>query len=233
MRETDLFEPVRDYLQQQGFAVAAEVRHCDVAARKDDELVIIELKTSLNLTLVGQAVRRQSVADAVYVAIPEPKRITKTLKQSQRVLARLGLGLLTIRFGPLRTSVNCRLEPSYRGRLDRRERNRILKEMDGRSLQLNTGGMNNLPIVTAYREQAITLASILSIRGSCSVGELKPITGDKTTAILYKNHYGWFIREGRGRYALSPAGADALREYPELVALALPLAAHVDENKPA
>ena len=138
MRETELFEPVRDYLQQQGFAVAAEVRHCDVAARKDDELVIIELKTSLNLTLVGQAVRRQSVADAVYVAIPEPKRITKTLKQSQRVLARLGLGLLTIRFGPLRTSVNCRLEPSYRGRLDRRERNRILKEMDGRSLQLNT-----------------------------------------------------------------------------------------------
>jgi len=233
MRETDLFEPVRDYLQNQGYAVAAEVRHCDVAARKKDELVIVELKTSLNLTLLGQAVQRQTVADAVYVAIPEPRRITKTLKQSQKVLARLGLGLLTIHFGPLRTSVNCRLEPNYRGRINRRERNRILKEMEGRSLQLNTGGMNNLPIVTAYREQAITLASILSIRGSCSVGELKPITGDKTTSILYRNHYGWFIREARGRYALSPEGAEALHEYPELVALALPLAAKLDEQNPA
>ena len=86
---------------------------------------------------------------------------------------------------------------------------------------------------TAYREQAITLASILSIRGSCSVGELKQITGDKTTSILYKNHYGWFIREGRGRYSLSPEGADALEEYPELVALALPLADRLDEQNQA
>lgn len=224
MRETELFEPIQQYLLEQGYAVAAEVRHCDIAARRDEALIVVELKTALNLTLVGQAVQRQTFADEVYIAIPEPRRLTKTLKQSQKVLKRLGIGLLTVSFGPLRTTVACRLAPNYQGRVNRRERQRIMQEMDGRSLQLNTGGMTNLPIVTAYREQAVTLASILSVRGACTVRELKPVTGEKTASILYKNHYGWFVREGHGIYALTEVGRTALDDYPELVELALPLA---------
>lgn len=228
MLETELFDPVREYLEAEGFAVAAEVRHCDIVAAKDDHIVIIELKTSLNLTLVSQAVQRQSVADEVYVAIPEPKRITKTLRHSQKVLKRLGLGLLTVSTGPLRSIVQCRITPDFSGRINKKERQRIIKEMNGRSLQLNTGGATGIPIVTAYRETAITLATLLSLKGPRSIRELKPIAGEKTGTILYKNHYGWFVREARGIYGVTERGCEELSTYPELVGLAKALADNLD-----
>ena len=42
MRETDLSQPVKNYLVSRGYRVQAEVKDCDIAARNDDELVIVE-----------------------------------------------------------------------------------------------------------------------------------------------------------------------------------------------
>lgn len=225
MLETELFDPVRDYFEARGFAVAAEVRHCDVVAIKSDHLVIIELKTSLNLTLISQAVQRQAIADEVYVVVPEPKRATRSLRHSKEVLARLGLGLITVSQSPLRRVARCLLKPSasYEGKTKDKERKRVLKEIDGRSLQLNTGGATGVPIITAYRETAITIATLLSEKGPRRIAELKPLTGEKTGTILYANHYGWFVRESRGIYGVTEKAREALKGYPELYKMALSL----------
>ena len=48
---------MKRFLESQGYEVKGEVGNCDVAAvRGDEELVVVELKQSLNLELVLQAV---------------------------------------------------------------------------------------------------------------------------------------------------------------------------------
>ena len=74
LRESDLYAPVRDYLEGLGYEVRGEVRGCDIAAVRDGELIVVELKTGFTLELIYQAVDRQRVADGVYVAVPLPKR---------------------------------------------------------------------------------------------------------------------------------------------------------------
>jgi hypothetical protein len=71
LRETDLYAPVKAWLEAQGFEVKSEVGAVDVMARRPEEdPVIVELKTGFTLKLLQQAVARQSVSDWVYVAVP-------------------------------------------------------------------------------------------------------------------------------------------------------------------
>ena len=50
--ETDLYKPVKAFLQTQGYDVKAEVNSCDVVAKKSDgSLVIVELKKGFNIDL--------------------------------------------------------------------------------------------------------------------------------------------------------------------------------------
>ena len=70
MIETELSPPVKAYLEFHGYQVNCEVKDCDIVAIKGDELVIVELKTSVNLTLLVQATKRQSIGDCVYIAVP-------------------------------------------------------------------------------------------------------------------------------------------------------------------
>ncbi len=219
MKETDLFAPVRDYFAEKGFDVAAEVKHCDVVATREGELVVIELKTSLNMTLITQAVKRQRLTNQVYVAIPEPKKKSKRFREQISVLKRLGLGLLTVYQSPVRSVANLQLEPNYSGRITRRKREALEKELRGRSLQPNLGGTRG-QVYTAYRETAVTIAYLLSERGPSKPSALAPLTGEKTRTIMYLNHYGWFQRIERGIYDLTDTGKEALSDYPEVVELA-------------
>jgi hypothetical protein len=75
MRETDLYPPIKQFLEQQGYAVKAEVGPADVVAvRGDEPPVIVELKTGFALSLFHQAIERQTVTDAVYIAVrAEPR----------------------------------------------------------------------------------------------------------------------------------------------------------------
>ena len=73
-RESELYAPVKSWLEARGFEVKAEVGAADVVACRDgDDPVIIELKTGFSLTLLQQAVARQAITDAVYVAVPRWK----------------------------------------------------------------------------------------------------------------------------------------------------------------
>ena len=95
----------------------------------------------------------------------------------------------------------------------------MLREVDGRSIQPNSGGSNG-PIYTAYRETAVIIACLLAKRGPSRPAEIAPLTGPKTRSILYINHYGWFERVSHGVYQVTSSGKKAIREYPDIVALA-------------
>ena len=46
MTEKELYPPVRDLFKKRGYKVNAEVCDCDMTAVRDDEFIIVELKTA-------------------------------------------------------------------------------------------------------------------------------------------------------------------------------------------
>ncbi|MEO6607938.1 MAG: hypothetical protein ABIN69_05670, partial [Aestuariivirga sp.] len=95
MPETDLYHPVKTFLETQGFTVKAEVKGCDVVAMRGDEPpVIVELKTGLTLQLFYQAIDRLALTDTVYIAIARPKR--RVPIEAVKMAKRLGLGLIVV-----------------------------------------------------------------------------------------------------------------------------------------
>ena len=214
---------MRDWLAANGYTVRGEVRDCDVAAARDGELVVIELKLGLSLALLAQAARRQRHAESVYVAVARPANRARWLARARdtlHLLRRLELGLLLVSPRPdrRRPAVEVVLHPvAFQRRRRPDERRAVLTELAGRSVDLNRGGSRGAPLVTAYREAAIRVACALAERGPSSPRELRAAgTGQRTLAILSGNVYGWFERVARGVYALAPRGRAALAQYPEL-----------------
>jgi len=81
LRETDLYPPVKAWLESLGYQVKAEIGAADIMALRADEengddMVIVELKRAFSLALLLQGVERQRLTDLVYVALPEPARGT-------------------------------------------------------------------------------------------------------------------------------------------------------------
>ena len=53
MAEAELYEPIKRFLETQGYAVKGEVGACDiVAVREDEGPVVVELKERLTIVLV-------------------------------------------------------------------------------------------------------------------------------------------------------------------------------------
>ena len=101
MAEADLYDPIKRFLETQGYAVKGEIGECDIVALRDDENpVVVELKERLSLALILQAVDRLSTSDAVYVAFRVGKGYSASWRSRQKqvksLLRRLGLGLLTV-----------------------------------------------------------------------------------------------------------------------------------------
>lgn len=220
--EADLYRPVRDYLVAQGYTVRGEVRNCDIAAVKGDDLIVIELKRALNVPLLVQAVQRQKLTDSVYVAIPRPSNMRKWQAESkgvQAVLRRLELGLILVSLKRGRPPVEIVFHPVPAERRRRKQAKRaVIQEIERRSGDFNEGGSTRRKIVTAYRENAVQIATCLAELGSLSPKKLRELgTGPKTQSILYRNVYSWFERVGQGVYALRSKGRAALTDYPELV----------------
>ncbi|MDD4503388.1 MAG: hypothetical protein PHS15_01010, partial [Clostridiaceae bacterium] len=97
-REEDLYKPIYDYFSDLGYTVHSEVDHCDVAAVKEDELFVVEMKKTLNLDVILQAALRQKLADMVYIAVPKPGKdlFSKRWKNICYMLKRLQLGLMVV-----------------------------------------------------------------------------------------------------------------------------------------
>jgi len=221
INESDLFKPIQAYLINQGYSVKAEVLHCDITAVKDEELLVIELKKNLNLSLLIQAANRQKFADSVYVAIAkEPnKALPRHFKGACHLLKRLELGLIMVTFLKTKTKVEIIFHPAeHKKRKSHKVRHNIIREISGRTGNFNTGGSTRRPIVTAYRESTIHIACFLLAHSELSPARLRQFgTSTKTQRILSDNHYGWFERVKRGLYRLHPQGKKALERYPDLV----------------
>ncbi|MGZ9583392.1 DUF2161 domain-containing phosphodiesterase [Paenibacillus marinisediminis] len=238
-KETDLYLPIKGYWEARGYHVKAEVRHCDIVALHPDDPespVIIELKASINLTLVLQALERQKSSAAVYIAA-ELKRGQGAGRKRLNAIAvlcrRLGIGLMTVTFyarKPAFVEVHCTPHgdsgvlysaAAAQPKRMRARTSRLVREFDARSGDYNVGGSTKQPLVTAYREKALRVAAVLQggpnrpvkVRDACGVGD--------AAAILQRDVYGWFTRVERGIYALTPAGEVALRTYADVVSAAL------------
>ena len=219
--ETDLAGPVYAYLARLGYTVRSEVKDCDIAAIKDDELLIIELKKTLNLALVVQAVRRQRLSDSVYVAIPRPSNKWKWTKESrgaQHLLRRLELGLILVSLDRGRPPVEVVFHPLPFARRKRSAARRaVLEEITHRTADYNKAGSTRTKLATAYRENAILVACCLLVEGHCTPARLRAMgTGERTLSILRLNAYGWFERVEHGIYALSARAPADLESWPDL-----------------
>ena len=221
LRESDLYAPVRDHLTALGYTVRGEVEDCDVAAVRGDEVVVVELKRSLNVDLLIQATQRQAAADAVYVAIPRPAKMGRGghWRGAKRLLRRLELGLIVVSFVRKKAQVQVVHHPvPVNRRKDRAAKGVIIREIGGRSGDYNEGGTSGRKLVTAYRESALFIACCLDRFGEMSPKDLRGLgNGAKTQSILYHNVYEWFDRIDRGLYGLSAKGRAALKEYAGVV----------------
>ncbi len=220
MKESDLFEPIKKYLEAGGYKVRAEVKDCDITATKGDELIIIELKLSANLQLFIQATNRQYITDSVYVAIPKPtQRSKKHWKGILHILKRLEIGLIFVDVDNPVNPVEIVFHPiEFQRRKFKHRKRAIIKEAENRSLNLNVGGSNKKKIITAYKENAIQIAVYLKIIGDTSAKILREYdSGKKTLSILYSNFYGWFQRIDRGIYGITQKGKKELNNFPGLV----------------
>ena len=102
MRETDLYAPIKSFLETQGYEVKAEVAAADVVAcRVGEDPLIVELKTSFSLALIYQGIERQKITDAVYIAAPRKtgKAFHASLKSMKTLCRRLGLEHLPLLVG--------------------------------------------------------------------------------------------------------------------------------------
>ena len=208
MKESDLYTPIKKMLEKLNFTAKGEIKGCDIAAIRDDELWIIELKRHLSIDLLYQAMSRQAISPFVFVAIPRPKRSNR---QALKLLKKLELGLITVALDSPVVRAEIVLLPGGAGKYGRRAAI-IRKEIQGR-VGDTLGGSTGVPISTAYKERCIKIACLLNQTASLSPKELCQHGCEKDAGyILRNNHYNWFERISRGRYALTPNGQIFLKE---------------------
>jgi hypothetical protein len=207
--ETTLYPPIKRFLERFGFEVKGEVNGCDVVALSNDSppfVVITELKLSFNLELVLQGVDRTAVCDEVWLAVRSTSRGRERDPRVRKLCRFLGFGLLGV---SKRGKVEVLVEPTpLRMRGNAKRRSRLVEEHRRRRGDPALGGSTRIPIMTAYRQEALACAAALTA-GQRSVRELKA-TSTYASIILLRNVYGWFVRVERGIYALTDEGRAAL-----------------------
>lgn len=104
MKETELFEPVKKWLEDGGHEVYSEVRankyggrRADVVGVHGNIVTVVEMKVTLSLDLIEQAVLWKNHAHYIYVAVPHPKKGYLN-DFAVRLLCQYGIGILTVNF---------------------------------------------------------------------------------------------------------------------------------------
>ena len=214
--ETSLYLPVKHFLETLGFVVKGEVAGCDLVALdgSDPPIVVVgELKLTFNLELVLQGVERAAASDEVWLAARMSIRGKGRESDSRfrNLCRRLGFGMLGVTEAG---DVHILVSPDAAApRKNARRRSRIVSEHQRRRGDPVVGGGSRAPIMTAYRQQALSCAAAL-LQGPLRPRDLRPVAPD-AARILLQNVYGWFWREQRGIYTLTDAGRQALDRWPQ------------------
>ena len=216
MQETELYPPIKAFLEAAGYTVKAEIGPTDVMALRGDEApLIVELKTGFSLALFHQAIARQAISDMVYIAVPmgQGRRFQKALAENTRLARRLGLGVMSVRLSTGLVVVQCEPGP-YSPRKSAPKRRALLQEFARRKGDPNLGGMQGAR-VTAYRQDALACARHLAAAGATRGAKVRDATGvAQATRMMRDNHYGWFAALGAGVYDLTEVGHAALSDTP-------------------
>jgi hypothetical protein len=223
--ETALYLPVKRHLESLGFTVKGEVGGCDLVALSGDDppvVVIGELKLSFNLELILQGVARAGACDEVWLAARLSMRGKgrESDARYRNLCRRLGFGMLGVTD---RGGVEVLVAPSIvRPRRNPKKRSRLVIEHQRRKGDPVAGGSTRMPIMTAYRQQALSCAAAMAA-GPRRVRDLRPENPDAGKILLH-NVYGWFDRVERGVYTLTEGGRAALKRWPQHSAGAAPTA---------
>jgi hypothetical protein len=216
MKETDLDPPVKRFLEAQGYVVKGEIGACDVlAVRAGEPPLCVELKTTFSLSLVLQGIDRQALTDAVYLAVPPPRRRQRA--DIVKLCRRLGLGVLFV----AGNVVEAVADPlPYAPRKTPRRTAMLLKEFHQRVGDTAAGGSAvRGGRMTAYRQDALRCLAALGREGRASPAAVKAATAVvRAPAILLRDVYGWFMRAERGVYGVSPKGEAALAAFAAQIA---------------
>ncbi|MGO4722683.1 MULTISPECIES: DUF2161 domain-containing phosphodiesterase [unclassified Inquilinus] len=214
--ETSLYLPVKTFLEGLGFVVKGEVAGCDLVAidGSDPPVVVIgELKLTFNLELVLQGVDRAAASDEVWLAarMSGRGRGRESDSRFRNLCRRLGFGMLGVTEAG---DVHILVSPDAAApRRNPKRRSRIVTEHQRRRGDPVVGGGSRAPIMTAYRQQALSCAAAL-LQGPQRPRDLRPVAPDAAKILLH-NVYGWFLREQRGIYGLTDAGRQALERWPQ------------------
>ena len=218
-KESDLYAPIKAFLEGQGYEVKSEVAGADVVAcREDEPPVIVEMKTGFSLALFHQGVARLALSDAVYLAVPAGSlRGRKAFQANVKLARRLGIGVMTVRARD--GFVEVLVDPGpYAPRQSTPRKGRLLREFQRRVGDPNTGGVNKTTLMTAYRQDALRCLAHLA-HGEARGRDVKEATGvPNATRIMADDHYGWFERVRTGVYQRTPKGLDALVMYKDEIA---------------
>ncbi len=141
MLEKDMYKSIKEYLNQLGYDVKAEVLNVDIMAKKDNVILIVEMKKSLSMKLLYQGCDRQRLYDNVYLAIFNPGYRTirsKGFREKMHLLHRLRLGLIVVDIE--RDKVEVLLKPKeYAFRQNSKKKKLLMKEFDERKTAVNIG----------------------------------------------------------------------------------------------
>lgn len=214
--ETSLYLPVKDFLEEAGYTVKGEVGGCDLVGLSDNDppvVVICELKLSFNLELILQAVDRAAIADEVWIAarVSARGKGREADRRYRDLCRRLGIGMLGISDAGDVSIIVGAVSPMPR--TNPKRRSRLMREHQRRRGDPTAGGSTRMPIMTAYRQQALGCAVALA-SGPMRVREVRSNIPD-AGKILLSNVYGWFERLDRGVYGLTEAGHEALQRWPQ------------------
>jgi hypothetical protein len=181
-----------------------------VAVRGDEPPVIVELKRTFGMGLVLQGVNRLSLSDAVYLAVGTWPRNMRDVRK-----ALPAAGLRPDDRETRRASTSCSTpRPTSRARTGAGSV-RLLGEHQRRVGDPNRGGSTTkVPLMTAYRQQALRCASLLAKHGPMKWRRSRlQADAPKAGVILLQDVYGWFERIERGTYGLTPQGRAGLEQF--------------------
>lgn len=218
MKESDLYLPIKRFLESQGYEVKAEIEECDVfAVRGDEAPVVVELKISLSLDVILQAVDRLSLTSKVYIGVATTRgALSRRRKQVIKLVKMLGLGLVvidpTVEIGPIDVLVD---PGEYKPRKSKHQKERTLGEFMKRVGDPNLGGSaKRKGIMTAYRQRALAIAQHLDECGPTKASRVaEALNLPKARNVLYQDVYGWFERESVGIYGLTPRGKLEMKQW--------------------
>lgn len=228
LKESDLFEPLKSYFEENGYKGDGEVGSIDLYLEKDGYTTAVELKKTLDFKSVQQAALDQKTCDFVYIGIFRPRDLySGSGRDKLYILKRLGIGLICV--SPKSGLIEVVCEPfvseiSNFQKYHKDKTESLKNEFRNRRIKSNTGGVNKTRLITAYKEESLlVLFYMVKLGGTAKSGEICKLTDNKNaTRILYNNFNGWFDKLGKGLYSVNQNGLQALEEYGDVISKLVP-----------